>query len=73
MFFVPILIETTQAVKFIPKDEASERKTIICLPNDLHNQLEKCIHNFLMVSKTLRELNYLASSYSVTYAPGGKF
>ena len=51
-----------KAIKRIPREDDSERKIILNLPEDLQKQLENCINNFYMVCKTLKELNYLATN-----------
>jgi hypothetical protein len=55
---------TKKALKFMPKEDSLENKVVIIFPPDLQSKLEKSISNFYMVSKTLKELNYLTSTTS---------
>ncbi len=51
-----------KALKFMPKEDSLENKVLLVLPANLQEDLEKSVNNFYMISKTLKELNFLASS-----------
>jgi dynactin 1 len=58
-----------KTLKRIPKQD-NKSKIILNLPNDLQKQLEQSINQFYMVSKTLKELNYLAINSQTIYGGG---
>lgn len=53
-----------KAAKHLPQEKNDEKRIVLILPAELLERLEKSIENFYKISKTLRELNYLASNSS---------
>jgi len=61
-----------KALRLLSQEKADEKRLVLVLPEDLHERLEQFIDGFYKISKSLKELNYLANnSFEIDLAEGG--